>query len=204
MSDGDALGPKTNYVLIDYENVQPAPEDILRLRKGPFKVLIFLGPQQTKISRDLAEVMQEFGTAAEYVAVEVAGKNAVDFHIAFQLGRISAQYPDAFFHVISKDGDLDLLAPHLKKQKILMLREVAITEIPLIRVLEAKTPTARADVVIQKLQTSTKPATVAKLKNAVNSLFGKQLDEDQLDQVLARLQSLKFVELIGAKVTYPS
>lgn len=157
-----------------------------------------------KISRDLATVMQEFGNAAEYVSVELAGKNSVDFHIAFQIGRISAEDPDSFVHVISQDADLELLIPHLKKQKIYMLRQADVGQIPLVKTLAAKTPVERADLVIQRLKTASKPTTLVKLRNSVNAVFGKQLSEAEIDQVVVRLKSMKILEVNGAKVSYPS
>lgn len=75
---------KTNYVLIDYENVQP--KDLGLLRDGPFKVKIFLGKHQDKIPVSLATALQALGSDAEYIALDYSGKNALDFHIAYYLG----------------------------------------------------------------------------------------------------------------------
>ena len=38
---------RTNFVLVDFENVQP--KDLVLLKDGPFKVKIFLGPNQSKV-----------------------------------------------------------------------------------------------------------------------------------------------------------
>jgi putative endonuclease len=49
----------TNYVLIDYENVQVKS---LALLKGEhFRVHVFLGPKNLKLHRELVFAMQEFG-----------------------------------------------------------------------------------------------------------------------------------------------
>ena len=80
---------KTNYVLIDFENVQPKN---LELLKGHgFKVIVFVGSKQVKISFDLACAMQSLGADAEYVKIEGNGPNALDFHIAFYMGNIAPQ-----------------------------------------------------------------------------------------------------------------
>jgi hypothetical protein len=45
----------TNFVLIDYENVQPSELGVLR--GGPFKVKLFLGANQSKIPVALAAAL---------------------------------------------------------------------------------------------------------------------------------------------------
>jgi hypothetical protein len=71
---------RTNFVLVDFENVQP--KDIGLLKDGPFKVKVFLGPNQSKIPVSLAAALQSLGESAEYIVLETAGNNALDFHIA--------------------------------------------------------------------------------------------------------------------------
>src|SRR5258705_6006839 len=100
-----------NYVLIDYENVQP--KELHLLREGAFRVRIFLGPKQTKIPLHMATALQPLGTNVEYVLLESGGPNALDFHIAFYLGELSRQEPSAHFHMLSKHGGFDPLIKHL-------------------------------------------------------------------------------------------
>lgn len=50
---------KTNYVLIDYENVQV--KSLALLKSEHFQVQVFLGPKNLKLYRDLVVAMQEFG-----------------------------------------------------------------------------------------------------------------------------------------------
>jgi len=62
--------------LVDFENVQP--KDIALLKNGPFKVKVFLGPNQSKIPVSLAVALQTLGAPAEYIVLETAGNNALD------------------------------------------------------------------------------------------------------------------------------
>jgi hypothetical protein len=71
---------KTNFVLIDLENVQP--KNISLLNGGPCKIKIFLGGNQAKFPVDMARALQIFGPDAEYIHIEGNGNNALDFHIA--------------------------------------------------------------------------------------------------------------------------
>lgn len=106
---------RTNYVLVDFENVQP--KDIGLLKGGPFKVKVFLGPNQSKIPVALAASLQSLGESVEYIILETAGNNALDFHIAYYIGALSAAEPTAFFHIISKDSGFDPLLKYLKGKK---------------------------------------------------------------------------------------
>jgi len=59
---------KTNYLLIDYENVQP--KSLSALNGHPFKVIVFLGANQGKVSVEVAKALQSLGSNAEYVRKE--------------------------------------------------------------------------------------------------------------------------------------
>ena len=111
---------KRNYVLIDFENVQPKNLGILKGHN--FKIILFVGANQTKVSFELATAMQSLGDNAEYIKIDGNGPNALDFHIAFYIGQIAATDKNSFFHIISKDKGFDPLIKHLKAKKILVLR----------------------------------------------------------------------------------
>ena len=58
----------TNYVLIDFENVQPRNLEILA--SHPFKVLVFVGASQAKIPFELAAAMQQLGRERFFPAAQ--------------------------------------------------------------------------------------------------------------------------------------
>src|SRR5688500_5632188 len=95
----------TKYVLIAHENVQP--KDLALLDGQPLRVIVFLGANQARLSADLAIALQARGENGRYVKINASGRNALDFHIAFYLGELTAKEPLASFHVISKDSDYD-------------------------------------------------------------------------------------------------
>ena len=88
---------KNNYVLIDYENVQP--KSLALLDGHDFKVIVFVGSNQAKIPFELVSAIQELGSSAKYVKIGGNGPNALDFHIAFYMGQIAEKDPDAYFHI---------------------------------------------------------------------------------------------------------
>jgi len=105
-----------SYYLIDFENVQPKALD--RLKPGDARIKVFLGQHQNKLMLDLVQALQPFGADAEYIAITGSGPDAVDFHIAYYIGRISAEEPDASFRIISKDKGFDPLVRHLSGRGI--------------------------------------------------------------------------------------
>lgn len=104
------------YYLIDFENVQPKALD--RLTPGTARILVFLGQQQTRLMLDLVQALQPFGADAEYIAFTGSGRDAVDFHLAYYMGRIAVQDPGASFRIISKDTGFDPLVRHLTARGI--------------------------------------------------------------------------------------
>ena len=84
-----------NYVLIDYENVQPNNLDILK--KHPFKIFVFVGANQKSVVFDLAAALQKFGANAEYIKISGNGQNALDFILPFISGNFPVRTRKAFF-----------------------------------------------------------------------------------------------------------
>ena len=119
---------KTTYVLIDYENVQV--KSLALLNGEHFRVRVFLGKNNTKLHSELAIAMQALGERAAYVQLNSSGANALDFYIAYYLGRLAASDPTGYFHVISKDTGFDPLIVHLMAQKITASRSDSIEQMP--------------------------------------------------------------------------
>ncbi len=109
-------GLSQHFVLSDFENVQF--KDIGSLRPGECRIKLFIGQAQTKMSVELFEALRPFGTDADVVRISGSGPNALDFHIAFYLGRLAAEFPAARFSIISGDTGFDPLIKHLANQNI--------------------------------------------------------------------------------------
>jgi hypothetical protein len=193
---------RNNVVLVDYENVQP--KDLALLRDGPFRVKVFLGPNQTKIPLSLAAAMQSLGSNGEYVVAETVGKNALDFHIAYYIGLLSTEDPTAFFHIISKDTGFDSLVRHLKKSKILAHRSTCIADIPYFKPALPAAPEAQIDAAVADLvrRKAAKPRTQKTLLSTLHALFRKELTEEQVSGLFAALCSRGIVTVDGTKVSY--
>jgi hypothetical protein len=108
------------YILVDFENVQPP--DMGLLSGEQYQLRIFHGPHQKKLDFDIAVSLQPLGDRVKYIQSDRHGKNALDFYIAFYMGRLlqeleandSAARSNTRFVVISKDGGFDALMSHIQ------------------------------------------------------------------------------------------
>lgn len=193
---------KTNYVLIDYENVQP--EAMAVLNQDHFKVLVFVGASQAKVTFEVASALQQMGTRAEYIKITGNGSNTLDFHIAFYIGVLAGIEPSAYFHIVSKDTGFDPLIQHLKAKKILASRSKDVTEIPIVKAACSKSPAERLEVVIADLQRrgASRPRTLKTLGSTINSIFQKALSEQEVEALLAALQKQGALTVTENKVAY--
>ncbi|WP_024931038.1 PIN domain-containing protein [Methylophilus sp. OH31] len=181
---------KTNIVLIDYENVQP--KNLSLLNQEHFFVLVFLGEHQTKISLEIAKTLQPLGNKADYIRIDGNGANALDFHIAFYIGKLAKDLPNSFFHIISKDKGFDPLIRHLKSQKILCARSTKLEDMPLFRISEANTADDKVAAIIDNLKQrgSSKPRKEKTLLTTIQSLFRhKNIDQDEVKKLLDTLKA---------------
>lgn len=193
---------KTNFVLIDYENVQP--DDMSLLLGGSFKVSVFVGVTQTKLAFDTANVMQQLGDNAEYVKIEGSGPNALDFHIAYYIGKLSAENPEAYFHIISKDTGFDPLTRYLRARKIRCERRPTLLDIPLLAMASMTTPDERIGGIVENLKKRKggRPRTSKTLGATINGLFGKKLSVVEVEELLKQLKAKKVIKEADGKITY--
>jgi len=111
-----------HYVLIDFENVQPSAADLCLIRGADYQICLFHGPHQTKFDADVVKALQPLGSQVEYIQCDRKGKNALDFRIAFVLGRlvhereaaVSPLRKQAQFIIISNDSGFDELLDHVR------------------------------------------------------------------------------------------
>ena len=195
---------KNNYILIDYENVQP--KNLAILNGHPVKVIVFVGANQAKVPFDLASSLQTLGNNAKYVKIGGNGSNALDFHIAFYIGQLAERDPDAYFHIISKDTGFDPLIKHLKEKKIYSQREKDLSEILFLRISNATTSSEKIAAIVKSLSARghARPRKVKTLANTINSLFMKTLEESELMSLIEQLRQQQYVMIENDNVSYKS
>ena len=196
---------KNHYILIDYENVQTKSLSVLLgAPNQAFRIMVFVGANQSKIPIELVSSMQSFGARAEYVQITGSGRNALDFHIAYYLGALTERDPDGIFHVISKDTGYDQLIKHLKGKRIDATRQKDLFDIPWLSSANKKPADEQLTAIVKNLSArgSSRPRKVKTLKNSINSLFGNKLAPDKIDSLVKDLQERKHIAVKQENVTY--
>lgn len=192
---------RTQYLLIDFENVQPeslpAPSDDV-----PLKVFLFVGKTQKKISLDLAMAMQEFGDDAAYIRIVQTGKNALDMALSAKIGALAAKDDHAFFHIISKDNDYKALIAQLREERIFARCHSNLDELQLIR--RNSSPDANAEELSKWLAARGKhrPGKLTKLRNAAHDHFHSLLNETEINGLIESLRKRGDLSLEGETITY--
>jgi hypothetical protein len=214
----------TNYVLVDFENVQP--DSLAALATGQFRVKVFVGASQAKgrISFELVHSMQALGANAEYVKIARTGKNAVDMHIAYYVGRLLEKEPSAVVHIVSRDTDFDPLIEYLDAKGSACKRVKSIAEIPKHVAARAAMPAAKgvkhtphvpsprrphaeklAPIIKHLHSLSGKPGTSKKLSQTIANYFkqhGGELPDKIVALLIDELVRLKYVSQANGKVSY--
>jgi len=193
---------RTNYVLIDYESVQP--EALAVLNQEHFKVIVFVGANQSKLSFDNAAALQSMGERGSYIKISGNGPNALDFHIAFYIGEIASREPDAFFHIVSKDKGFDPLIAHLKARKILAGRSKDVADIPIVKAANSKTPEQKLEVILTKLHqmANSKPKGLKTLTSRISATFPTPLTEEEVAPLIQEMERRGWLTVTGTKISY--
>ena len=202
---------KTDFILIDFENVQPG--NLALLRGRDFKIMVFLGATQAKLPADLACELQALGTNAEYVRCAGSGPNALDFHIAYHVGRLAAEHPEADFHIISRDTGFDPLIRHLKTRGTVCHRWANLSSMPETKPAAPlpgadQVKAAAADSVKRVIENlakrgAAKPRTVKRLCSSIRGLLGADTSDEAIAKVVQELEARGITKVIDRRVSYP-
>ncbi len=188
-------------LMIDYENVQQV--DISEIDRESYSVKIFVGASQNKIPFELVASAQAFGENIEWVKLDANGKNALDFHIAYFLGKYSQTHPNQAFIVLSKDTGFDPLIRFLNKNGVSCSRINSLLELDK----NSKKDKPRDSEVekaiknLTKINSNARPRTRKTLTGHVKTLLNTDIDSD-VQNVIDALFMLGIVYEEGAKVKY--
>lgn len=106
-----------SHIFVDFENVHHV--DAALFNSGsPVHLTLLVGAKQTKIETGLVEKLLAHASSVHWVRLASSGKNALDFTLAYYVGRAATLHPLAHFHIISKDTGFDPLIAHLQTLQI--------------------------------------------------------------------------------------
>lgn len=194
--------PEKKFLLIDYENIQPRNLDTLKGEN--WLIFVFLGSSQASLPIEKVKALQVFGSNVEYIQSDGNGPNAIDFHIAYYLGRLALENPQANFRVMSKDTGFDPLVRHLKKKGIDCGRIASVPGAAKPKKASKEPPTERVATFLEFLRgrSTHHPKTIKRLRSAINAHLGGKLTESEIDDVLKDLEGRGIVVETAGKLTY--
>lgn len=114
---------------MDYENKHHVDLSTL---DSSYSAIIFVGhhqPETAKIKNKIAS--KNRFVRVDYQKIDGYGKNALDFHIAFTLGRIFETAPDTDCFILSADKGFDPLIKHLGANNFKCIRVESIAALPI-------------------------------------------------------------------------
>jgi PIN domain len=167
-----------------------------------FQIIIFVGASQKNIPIDLVKNAQRFGERIKWQRIDGSGKNALDFFIACQLGRVFETSPQLYCIVLSKDKGFDPLLQHLKKNGLNCKRINSLME------LEPKTATAdepnytRVVELLRKSEKKSRPRKRATLSQHISAMFQKKIDQADIDRIIDILFANKMISETNSVITY--
>ena len=186
-------------LLVDFENVQQV--DLTRLDDN-YHVVIFVGSGQKSVPVDLVTSAQKLGGRLEWQRVEGNGRNALDFYIAFQLGRLIEKSPSLHCIVLSKDKGFDPLIKHLNKNGMKCKRINSLLE------LEPKSTTVeepnykRVFELLGKMDKKSRPRKRATLSQHISSMFQKNISQSDVNRIIDILFANKMISESNNAISY--
>jgi hypothetical protein len=158
---------KELHALVDYENVQPALEELALLAPGFTDVWLFHGPHQDAQAQQLAMSHDR----VTLVCRSGKGKNALDFHLSFYLGYVAARHPDAHLVVVANDKGYDPMLVHAKALGFAVKRVgFKVEKVPAVK----RVAPAKAAASTKKVAQAAKPSTAKKAPAAKASVPAKK------------------------------
>jgi hypothetical protein len=170
------------HIFVDYENIKRIDPAVFALEGATFTLL--LGPQNRTLNVALVEQLMVRAAAVELVRLEEPGRNAVDFALAYYLGRKVVTDPTAQYYLISKDTGYDPLIAHLWARKVRVRR---IEDFESLNARRDTTDVGAARAVVERVAPK-KSSMVWSTKGATASSAKAIATSDPISRVLAHLR----------------
>lgn len=122
----DSLRP-INHIFLDFENVHEIDLSIFDGKTVHFTLLV--GVQKKNLDCSVVEGLIQNSAAVNLVKLERNGKNALDFALAYYVGRAAVTDPTAYFHIISKDKGYDAMIEHMRERSLQIRRHDGFAEL---------------------------------------------------------------------------
>ncbi len=187
-------------LLVDFENVQHV--ELARLDRS-FQVTIFVGASQKSIPVELVTEAQKLGDRVQWIRIDANGKNALDFVIAYELGRIAERESQLECVVLSRDKGFDPLIRHLKKNGLRCRRIASLMELfPQVKSQSDDPNTKRVVEILGKSEKKSRPRKRKTLSQHILSIFQNKIKKQELDRIVDTLFAKKLISETDNSLTY--
>ena len=119
-SETNELPSPVNHIFVDYESVHDL--DLAIIGSKAVHLTLLLGAQKTKLDVTVVEKLLQHAATVELIRLKSSGRNALDFTLAYYLGRAVLADPRGYFHIVAKDKGYDPLIEHLRSKHIRVRR----------------------------------------------------------------------------------
>ena len=192
-------GERETVLLVDYENVQKV--DLSGL-PGKMLVKIFVGDSQKSIPFDLAKQAQDLASRLEWIKIDGNGSNALDFHIAFYLGKEVSSMPAADYIILSRDKGFDPLIRHLTSRGFSCRRVNNQQELSAVEVAFAEPNFKKVFENLTKIEKRGRPRKRSTLTRNIAAMFQKRLTETEVEALVEMLFTEKLVTEANKVLSY--
>jgi len=193
---------KPRLLLVDFENVQQVElADI----DDSYRVIIFVGADQKSVPFDLVTKAQKLGNRVEWQKITGNGSNALDFFIAFQLGRVFDKTTRPECIVLSKDKGFEPLLKFLNANGLKSRRINSLSELHHKAAASAPAVEPGLKRVVEVLGRSGKHARPRKrktLSQAIHAMFQKKTSQPEVDRIIDAMFTAKLISEAHNTITY--
>lgn len=224
-SETNNLPPPINHVFVDYENVHTVDPAIIGSKT--VHVSLLLGVKSTKFDATVVEKLMRHAAIVEMIRLTSSGRNALDFALAYYVGRAVLADPTGYFHIVSKDKGYDALIEHLRSKHIRARRHDDFTTLTFsapppapANIRPVVTPVAKPPIkpkppvtVLETLETqvlkylrkpaTNRPGTKKKLTSDLITHLGKKIPETEVLKLIGMMSQAGHLVIDDkGKVTY--
>ena len=196
---------KPRLLLVDFENVQQV--ELAKLDDS-YRVIIFVGADQKSVPFDLVTRAQQLGSRVEWQKITGNGSNALDFFIAFQLGRVFDQAPRPECVVLSRDKGFDPLIRFVNASGMKCRRISSLAELHHKVATAASVPAPedaklrRVVEVLGKLEKRGRPRKRKTLSQCISAMFQKKISQQEVDRLISAMLGNGLISESHNTITY--
>jgi PIN domain len=186
---------RTNYIFVDYENVQKLDLDLIAGKA--VKVFLIVGHRRKSFPSLLARQMHQYHDQVAWIESQGASRNALDLVLAYHVGVHAGADPKGYFHILSADKDYDALVAHLRTNGILASRDEEFAKIPALVAMRSLSLAERVEWVVGRFKKNkaSRPTRKKSLLTTIHSVCRKELSGEKVQQIVSAMVARKLIEI---------